>query len=107
MAERNDQLAATNPDSEMLAFLLEQFQMDSQSSWRFLNDCWPMIHAKGETARKAIQAAMAEVERDKRERDLLSVATWIRVRLGDDPEAIEAERKLIALAGVPDEASTN
>ena len=59
-------------DSEMLEFLLGQFsayslKMDGQHSYRFRNGGWPWSHAKGPTIRDAVRAAMAEVERSKRE----------------------------------------
>ena len=59
-------------DSEMLEFLLNQFQMhspkmDGQHGWRFRGGCWPWNFAKGPTIRDAVKAAMEEVAKEKRE----------------------------------------
>jgi hypothetical protein len=50
-------------DTEILEFLLNQFQMHSpkmngEHSWRFMSGGWPMIHAKGRSARDAVIACM-------------------------------------------------
>ena len=50
-------------DTEMLEFLLNQFQahnlkMNGESDWVFINTGFPMNHAKGQTARDAVIAAM-------------------------------------------------
>ena len=50
-------------DTEILEFLLNQFQahnlkMNGESDWVFINTGFPMNHAKGQTARDAVIAAM-------------------------------------------------
>jgi hypothetical protein len=50
-------------DAEILEFLLNQFKMYSadmggQHSWVFMNNGFPMNHAKGRSARDAVIAAM-------------------------------------------------
>ena len=52
-------------DTEILEFLLNQFQshslqMNGQSSYRFMNDGFPMNRAKGPNARDAVIVAMRE-----------------------------------------------
>jgi hypothetical protein len=46
-------------DTEILEFLLNQFQMHSpkmngEHSWKFMSSGFPMIHAKGKSARDAV-----------------------------------------------------
>lgn len=50
-------------DTEMLEFLLDQFQshnlqMNGESDWYFMNNQFPMSRAKGKSARDAVIAAM-------------------------------------------------
>ena len=50
-------------DTEILEFLLNQFQshslqMNGESGWIFMNSGFPMNHAKGRSARDAVIAAM-------------------------------------------------
>lgn len=59
-------------DTEMLNFLLGNFQMcspkmDGSHSWRFRMG-WPWTHAKGSDIRTAVENAMVEVEREKIEK---------------------------------------
>jgi hypothetical protein len=56
-------------DSEILEFLLNQFQMHSPQmngvhSWRMMCG-YPMNHAKGRTARDAVIAAMREQKKSE------------------------------------------
>jgi hypothetical protein len=56
-------------DSEILEFLLNQFQMHSPKmngihSWRFIND-YIMGHAKGRTARDAVINCMREQKKNE------------------------------------------
>lgn len=56
----------------MLDFFFGQMQMHSPDmggnhSYRFRSSGWPMTHCKGPTAVDAVRAAMAEVEREKKE----------------------------------------
>lgn len=58
-------------DSEVLEFLLGQFcsyslDMGGQHSYRF--QCgWPWTHARGPNIRAAVEAAMDEVDRERRD----------------------------------------
>jgi len=50
-------------DTEILEFLLNQFQahslqMNGESGWCFMNSGFPMNRAKGKTARDAVITAM-------------------------------------------------
>ncbi len=50
-------------DTEILEFLLNQFQshslqMNGESDWYFINTGFPMSRAKGKSARDAVIAAM-------------------------------------------------
>lgn len=58
-------------DTEILEFLLNQFQshslqMNGQSSYRFMNDGFPMNRAKGPNARDAVIVAMREQQESMR-----------------------------------------
>ncbi len=64
----HDLLAA----ADMLEFFLGQMQthspkMNGAHSYRFISSGWPMDHCKGPSAEAAVEAAMAEVERARRE----------------------------------------
>jgi hypothetical protein len=50
-------------DTEILEFLLNQFQshslqMNGESAWVFMSSGFPMNHAKGQTVRDAVITAM-------------------------------------------------
>jgi hypothetical protein len=65
------QMTEEPSDTEILEFLLNQFQshslkMNGQHSYRFMNDGFPMNRAKGPSARDAIIVAMREQEESTR-----------------------------------------
>jgi len=70
--EQEERIKALEQIARRYQFLLSQFQMHSPdmagaTRYRFRNGGWPMTHFCGPTIEAAIDNAMSEVEREKKD----------------------------------------